>query len=537
MARSHPLTAVEAARAQRRWITVPLAILLAVALVIGMGVLLIGLTLLVRYSGESTAHDASDSEHFKYGSIGSERTSGIPYRVWQALPALYPATFSPALEAGQGPYSVFGFLYETGRSGEPAALPIGISKRTVRGIDLVWLNCAVCHAGSWSVGVSADASRTARREIVVGMPSNNLDLHRFIVFLQEIADDETLAPDVLLPTLEATSGKLGPFERLLWRYLVIPELREGLLSQRARLGPLLAEQPAWGPGRVDTFNPYKVIELGWSISELAPAERIGTADLPSIFHQRPREGMHLHWDGNNPSLAERNLSAAVGAGLDLASATAADHRSIERVAAWLGDLVPPPSPLTRLVDRPGEQLGAQAMAAQGRALYMEHCASCHGYQDSAGYVFEGERLGLVEPIVHLGTDPARLDSYTERFREAQRTQLGFEHFIKTDGYANHPLDGLWLRGPYLHNGAVPTLYDLLQPPEQRPIAFLRGSDVLDAEKIGFASAPCEPSAETPPGLFCFDTRQAGNGNGGHDYGTRVLTEEQKAALLAYLRTF
>ncbi len=98
---------------------------------------------------------------------------------------------------------------------------------------------------------------------------------------------------------------------------------------------------------------------------------------------------------------------------------------------------------------------------------------------------KGEAIGKVEPIAGLGTDRARLDSYTEAFRARQLEELfagtpyQFKNFKKTDGYANLPLDGLWLRGPYLHNGSVPTLAALLQAPEQRPKAFIRGLDVLD----------------------------------------------------------
>ena len=180
--------------------------------------------------------------------------------------------------------------------------------------------------------------------------------------------------------------------------------------------------------------------------------------------------MQLHWDGNNPSLAERNLSAALGAGV---TPETVDHAAIERVAAWLGELQPPRSP--HPVD--------PAAVERGRALYMSACAACHGYQGADRYVFAGANLGKVEPNSKLGTDPGRLDSYTEAFRQRQLAELfagtpyQFKHFVKTDGYANLPLDGLWLRGPYLHNGAVPTLRDLLAPPAQRPVAFVRGIDV------------------------------------------------------------
>jgi hypothetical protein len=166
----------------------------------------------------------------------------------------------------------------------------------------------------------------------------------------------------------------------------------------------------------------------------------------------------------------------------------------------------------------------------------------------AGYVFQGASLGKVEPIVRVRTDPHRLDSYTEEFRRLQLqeifkdTEYRFRNFRKTDGYANLPLDGLWLRAPYLHNGSIPTLADLLQPPERRPVDYVRGIDIIDHAKGGFLAPGCEvPSwreavAASPPRAFCFDTRQRGNGNGGHLYGT-ALTDEQKADLLAYLQTF
>jgi hypothetical protein len=107
----------------------------------------------------------------------------------------------------------------------------------------------------------------------------------------------------------------------------------------------------------------------------------------------------------------------------------------------------------------------------------------------------------------------------------------FSRFRKTDGYANVPLDGLWLRAPYLHNGSVPTLRDLLNPPEQRPVVFVRGFDVYDYDDVGFVSR----GAEAERVGYRYDTRVRGNGNGGHMYGTR-LSPADKDALLEYLKT-
>ena len=79
------------------------------------------------------------------------------------------------------------------------------------------------------------------------------------------------------------------------------------------------------------------------------------------------------------------------------------------------------------------------------------------------------------------------------------------------------------------------IQNLLNPPAQRPAAFVRASDTLDPARGGFVAPPCvPPSAPTDP--FCYDTTKAGNGNGGHLYGVD-LPADQKSDLLAYLLTF
>ena len=95
-----------------------------------------------------------------------------------------------------------------------------------------------------------------------------------------------------------------------------------------------------------------------------------------------------------------------------------------------------------------------------------------------------------------------------------------------------PLDGIWARAPYLHNGSVPSLYDLLQNVENRPDVFWRGNDVYDFEKVGFTSVV--PKIEHAG--FLYVTTEKGNANTGHTYGTH-LPGEDKTALLEYLKTF
>jgi hypothetical protein len=142
----------------------------------------------------------------------------------------------------------------------------------------------------------------------------------------------------------------------------------------------------------------------------------------------------------------------------------------------------------------------------------------------------------VRRVPQIGTDPERLDSFTADLAERMNT-LGvgrpwrFSHFRKTDGYSNQPLDGIWLRAPYLHNGSVPTLRDLLNPPEERPATFYRGYEVYDFADLGFVFS----GGEAERAGFRFDTGQRGNGNQGHVYGTG-LSPAEKDDLLEYLKT-
>jgi hypothetical protein len=85
---------------------------------------------------------------------------------------------------------------------------------------------------------------------------------------------------------------------------------------------------------------------------------------------------------------------------------------------------------------------------------------------------------------------------------------------------------------------VPTLHDLLNPAEQRPVTFHRGYDVFDPVSVGWKEPEARatgPRGEPRNPFFLFDTRRRGEGNGGHLYGTELAPEE-KDALIEYLKT-
>ena len=476
-------------------------------------VLLFGLYLAVRLHRDKPVGYAAPEDHFKYGSTGGERDAGIPYWMWKVLPAMFPE-FLP--EPGRGLASL-GFVFDPTRPAD-RDLPVGVSKRNVQGIDRVFLNCAVCH-----VGTVRDTPDSPPR-IVAGMPANTLDLQAFERFLFACATSEKFTPERVTAEMKRIGATDDIINRLILRYIAIDLGRSRLLFLRDRFR-FMDREPDAGPGRVDTFNPPKVL-LNFPMDKVPEREWVGNCDLPSIWNQRQRRGMWLHWDGNNNSVEERNRSASFGTG---AIPPTLDRPSMKRIEAWLDDARPPAYPYP--ID--------PELAHRGAPIYAEYCARCHG---ASGRDFLGERVGQVTPIDQIGTDRHRLDSYSTALAANQNLLYAaypadrFRHFRKTYGYANHPLDGLWLRAPYLHNGSVPTLRDLLNPSTERPRHFYRGYDVYDPQNVGFVS-----TVKTEKGrvYFAFDTTQPGNGNAGHEgraYGNE-LSSADKNALIEYLKTF
>jgi hypothetical protein len=455
-------------------------------------------------------------EHFKYGSIGSEPGGSLLSPVGGVLPPYWIFKSLPSICSDKLPngYATFGFVMEDGKD-----LPIGISRRRRLGIDQVGLNCAVCHTST-----VRDAPGAARK-IVLGMPAAQLDLQSFVRFVLDCTLDNRLTADAVTGRLPRRGGP-SLVERALLRAGLIDRLKLQTLDLRNRMGPILGDTlPRWGRGRVDTFNPYKAIQFNWDLSRLPASELVGASDFPSLWNQKSREGMHLHWDGDNDSVDERNLSAALGAGV---TPVTVDHDNLKRVRDWIWTLPPPkyPYPVN------------QALADRGAPLYQQHCLTCHADARFRDGVTAGSRVGQVEPIDEIATDRHRLDSYTSVFAANQtglypQSEYRFSHFRKTNGYANQPLDGIWLRGPYLHNGSVPTLRDLLEPPADRPKAFYRGYDVFDQARVGFVS---DVPREGNQVFTLYDTAVPGNGNGGHVYGT-TLTPDEKQAIVEYLKTF
>ena len=437
----------------------------------------------------------NDTERFKYGSIGAEANQGVPYWIWVVLPRIFPE-YLP----GPGGYKSLGLVWEEGKE-----LPVGFSKKVI-GFPRVANNCAICHTGTWR------QKRDEVPQVVVGAGSHTTDIQNLIRFFYRTAKDPRFNADVILAEIERET-ELSWIDKLLYRFFIIPAAGKELRRQEQRFAWMdRPGWPQWGKGRTDPMNLTKYFMTSMPLDDSA-----GQADMPSIWNLKARkgDGLFLNWSCDTPAVRSVIIDSGLGLG-----ARADDwflHR-MEELDNFLSDLPPPRYPFP--VDT--------ALAAAGQPIYREHCADCHDPGRP--------RTNKPIPIDEIGTDGQRMDTWTqaaadEANRRVKALGINRPDLVKNFGYQSPPLDGLWLRAPYLHNGSVPNLRELLEPEGKRRKVFYRGYDVYDPVNIGF-----ETSSTDAERFGCkLDTSKRGNGNTGHNYGT-TLEQSEKQALLEYLKT-
>lgn len=180
-----------------------------------------------------------------------------------------------------------------------------------------------------------------------------------------------------------------------------------------------------------------------------------------------------------------------------------------------------------------------ALAAEGRVAFERTCAACHGtYGATPTYP------SVAVAVEDVGTDRVRHDAIprSERERYARSWFVdGRPEDVDLDpkGYVAPPLDGVWASAPYLHNGAVPTLWHMLHP-DARPAAWRRkGPAAYDRTQVGLdvevrAAAPTDRTDAWERRAW-FDTTAVGKSAAGHRYPD-ALTDAERRAVLEYLKT-
>ncbi|KAA6172761.1 cytochrome c [Pseudomonas marginalis] len=265
-------------------------------------------------------------------------------------------------------------------------------------------------------------------------------------------------------------------------------------------------------------------------------------------------------------------------------------RDLNLIEETLQRLKPPtwPEALFGAVDKP--------LAARGRALFAENCAGCHVPSVTLVNGRPVQQLKML-PVDYIGTDPGtasnianqRYDLSALQWDPAELAQLNVElhptptepldlrslsvakglayvtafveeHAYRAAGitpaerprldgyglpigvrelwaYKARPLAGVWATPPFLHNGSVPTLYQLLSPQYERSRTFYKGTFDYDPRHLGYRT-------EAFKNAFLFDTNITGNHNSGHEFRAgkrgngvigRGLEPEERWALLEYLK--
>ena len=323
-----------------------------------------------------------------------------------------------------------------------------------------------------------------------------------------------------------------------------------------------------GPGRIDAFVNAR--DLIWP-DQMIPAT--SPISFPRIWNLETFDW--LHWDADTTSVTQRNFGQAIGMG----AVRLADGRStvLPKNLAQLQELAEKLTP----PKWPEEAFGKieTRKAEAGAVLFKKYCAECHPTDPSANPTYrtpweqvrtDPNRLNNVDPNYSDPKDPkfsALVDGkpFYAALKEALAVivEKSYEQWDideaaarklegKVNGkprpfpalwqdttdfkrdYVSRPLVGVWAIAPYLHNGSVPTLDDLLKPKAKRPAKFYVGYREFDPVHVGYVSQGDDAKKQG----FEFAAAQRGNDNGGHEgaeFGTE-LSDSDRAALLEYLKT-
>ena len=527
------------------------------------------------------ANGWSQAERDQYYHL-AEGSELMPYKLVANLKSV--KTGKPFLQDMER----FGFLPDHSGPTNPYGLPVGVTVSRSRnagtvGIEIVGFNCAACHVG--------ELTYRGKRVRIDGAPAQ-VNLQAYQLEFKDSLDAALKNPQELLALIVAmekqqdtpgtpsgeearkyagepevqTAGSVQPRPNADTSFHSVssavadatrpapkPTFREQLKTDvaflKARLahiqnGKLLVDGTDPGPGRVDAFGAARnLLFPQYAMRMQSPVKYPFIWSVPDNIGRKAADFTWIHYDGNTNSILERNIGQALGMGAVFDPKT---YESTLRIGT-LHQL----EVLTHKLQPPGwptEVLGAidEAKAQQGEQLFNQKCAGCH--QDR------------LYAQIEIGTDPNRANSFGQPvgktpFPKAVAPVLsglkkkafaddgiGPEDQAKMDAnpvvwrataqYLARPLKGIWAIAPYLHNGSVPTLYDLLHP-ERRPAKFAVGNREFDPVKIGYQS----DLSVAGPNVWIYDTSQPGNSNIGHsgdNFGTS-LSEDQKSALLEYLK--
>lgn len=474
----------------------------------------------------------------------------------------------------------FGILPGPSSKINPDSLPFGFVRgdydREYNGISTrSWIGptCSACHTSAIKVKKPGDSAEST---LIVDGGQNNLDWGAF-----------RAAMTVVISKTNSDSARFDRFaRRLLAKTGDTAENRAKLRREFALYTAQMEKERRtdvpvhpWGPGRIDAFgaifNRVSMILLG------VPGNQAVTdapVSIPFIWNLHRQD--HMQWHGQTVNTREadrlgRNAGEVLGTygmlSVDPSKpvyTSSIDSPNLAAMEAWLGDLKAPrwPQDMLGKID--------PAAAMRGKSLYDKSCVSCHA-------VLSEDKTQVAKiipvPLLEIGTDPKMTTNFHTRYAQTGALQgqimfpsntakfgptarmmdimnhlatrwdvntkanvkiepytplevdlPAFQNNFNNWGYEARPLHGIWATAPYLHNGSVSSLYQLLLPPAQRLKTFYVGTLSFDPLEVGYET-------DAKYGGHLFDTSLPGNRNSGHEYGTQ-LSDAERRDLIEYLKT-
>jgi len=491
---------------------------------------------------------------------------------------IMPAPILEALEQDDGSRCMspdnlrrFGLAFDGANApGNPYGWPIGFivdAGSQSGGVPQAGLTCAACHSGQLQY-------RGERIQIDGGR--SNIDLNSFVAALSR--------------ALIQTAGDHERRDRLVRRAVLLgyPSdrvdrdldlLMQATIEAGGRTAAIAVGSTEAGHGRLDAVNDIaiSVFSIG-----LAEPDNIRPGDAPTSYPYI-WDIWRFDWVQYNASARQpmaRNMVEALGNARgsfvdpvtgdilpeDVRWKTTLHVENLFEIEQTLQSLKPPVWP-SELFGTPDETL-----ATSGRQLFAANCAGCHGIQELsgtdewhvpvvpldrigtdanhainfAGRRYDARKLGVEEPMSTAEGLYAVVVPVKERaYRDAgipQTEWARYDGFGRTNdynpspcGYKARPLVGVWSTGPFLHNGVVPTIYDLLS--DERPERFALGRNEFDPVRLGIDTTTAEDA-------IMLDTSLSGNGNRGHwftDDAARpgrigpALSDDERMAIIEYLK--
>ena len=466
---------------------------------------------------------ADEYASFKNAALGN---SGIPMIMLRLFPELFPQIWGPPsmhfAPVGLGEDTLEpSRVLPLGLGYAPSQPPIPTQFGPVN-INVAQLTCAGCHTGRV-------LDEDGNVQHMFGAPSTQFTRFRGSVFATVTSPAYTAAaftaalstkpPGWVYGMTDPAAVQKEMIERAVFTALaptIVGNLKAGSIAGAQRFQLTLgtytygmtpnAPNPSGStPGYLDAIGAGITIVIDPAV--LTPAQvRAAVPPLPamidimSVWNQKDRPS--AQWDGSIASKLHRNLAAELGV---VGRPDKLNMDNANKTTAYTENLPSTPYPFD--IDT--------ASAARGQHLFKQNCASCHtagndeifdpsyvGTDANRAVIWTPYSMAGLTGALRIGcTDPVTCN-------QPDGSPVPDAQIISsTGGYMALPLDGLWARAPYLHNGSVPTIYALLTG--ERPVAFQRGNVAYDQQRMGFVDTATPFSA-------VFDTTRSGNSNVGHD---------------------